>query len=107
MKKYQSRFGTVDAGKITALHQEAGTINVGDEVITPTQSFWSRFSPQRVTVVPAPKAKEGEKQEADGFTQELDYSIGYYVLTEGGHDRFVYEPEFKGFVPVSQDDLEA
>jgi hypothetical protein len=101
MKKYQSRFGTVSAGQITAFDQAAGTINVGSEVITPTQSFWSRFSPQRVTVVPAPKAQEGEEQAKDGFTQELDYSIGYYVLTEGGHDRFVYDPEFKAFDPVS------
>lgn len=98
MKTFDSRFGIVSAGKITAF-SPGRSITVDGEKIKPTESFWNRFNPQRVTVVPAPKAKDPRKQKPDGMKMKTDFTIGYYVLQEGGHDRFVTAEEFETFTP--------
>lgn len=99
MKKFDSRFGIISAGKISAFDKEAGTLTVGGEEIRHTASFWNRFSPQRVTITKAPKAKRGETKQPNSHSSELDFKVGYYVLHEGGHDRFVSPADLKEFKP--------
>lgn len=101
MQTYTSRFGTVAAGKIQSFVAER-SVTVDGEKITPTESFWSRFSPQRETIIKAPKAKKGEEQQPDGVRRDLDFTLGYYVLLDSGHDRFVSDDEFAKFQPIKE-----
>lgn len=98
LKKYNSRFGVVSVGKIEAF--DAGkSLTVAGEAIEPTASFWTRFSPQRVIKTPAPEPKEGEERGEDTVTAELDYTLGFYLVTDSGHDRYLSPEEFEKLEP--------
>lgn len=82
MKKFSSRFGIVSAGKIDEFVLGQSLV-VGGEVVTPSPSFWTRFSPHR--------------------QHTLDFTVGYYVITAGGNDRFVDEEGFSLFEPYEEE----
>lgn len=96
MEKYSSRFGIVSAGKIEAF-QHGKSITVCGKKIAPSDSFWFRFSPQ-VTVTQKPKKNKGKM-----VKHKLDFTIGYYVVTEGGSDRFVDQASFDLFEPYVEE----
>lgn len=99
MKQFSSRFGVVSAGKIQAF--EAGkSLTVDSEVVEPTASFWSRFSPQRLTAIPAPEPQEGEERSPDTHISELDFTLGFYMVGDGGHDRYLAPGEFGKLEPI-------
>lgn len=99
MQRYSSRFGIVSAGKIESFSQ-GSSLTVDGAVIRPSPSFWARFNPQTRIVTPAPSAKQPAKQKADKVSYKKDFAVGYYVLLDGGHDRFVNEDEFSSFSPA-------
>ena len=98
MKSYNSRFGVVSAGKIEAFEARE-SLTVDGETVEPTASFWNRFSPQRVTVIPAPEPQEGEERAPDTHISKLDFTLGFYMVCDGGHDRYLTPEEFEKIEP--------
>ena len=96
MEKYSSRFGVVSAGRITAFTHGV-SITVCGKKITPSSSFWTRFSPQMVIEL-KPKKGSGKR-----IKHKLDFTIGYYVVTVGGSDRFVDQEAFDLFEPYVEE----
>lgn len=106
LKKFKSRFGVVSVGKIQEVVTEGPYkfLIVDEEAFEPTVTFWSRYAPQRYTETPAPEPEEGEERQPPIVTAELDYTLGYYLVMDGGNDRYLSPEDFARLEPTMEEE---